>query len=88
MARITTRRPERRYHRGLTWLDVDQTVLIAVNEYPGDDVALALDYRTDTANPRVVASDIWTDTTQYSWRIVTPTFTDLLTALYRSTSNE
>jgi hypothetical protein len=56
-------------------------VLIAVNEYAGDDVAMALDYRTDSADPRVVAADIWTDPAQYSWRVVTPTLTDLLTAL-------
>ncbi len=65
----------------LPWLDVDQAVLIAVNEHAGDDVVLALDYRTDSADPRVVASDIWTDSTRYSWRIVRPTFTSLLTAL-------
>ena len=65
----------------LPWLDVDKAVLIAVNERAGDDVALALDYRTDTADPRIVASDIWTDPTQYCWRIVRPTFTGLLAAL-------
>jgi hypothetical protein len=65
----------------LPWLDADQAVLVAVNERAGDDVALALDYRTDIADPRVVASDIWTDPTRYSWRVVTPTFTDLVAAL-------
>lgn len=66
---------------GLPWLDVDQAVLIAVNEHAGDDVALALDYRTDSADPRVVAADIWTDPSRYSWRVVTSTFTDLVRAL-------
>ncbi|MET8146850.1 hypothetical protein ACIBSW_14290 [Actinoplanes sp. NPDC049668] len=70
----------------LPWLDVDQAVLIAVNEHAGDDVVLALDYRTDSTDPRVVAADIWTDPTQYSWRVVTPTFTDLLAALQRAWS--
>jgi hypothetical protein len=65
----------------LPWLDADQAVLVAVNEHAGDDVALALDYRTDPADPRVVASDNWTNPAQYSWRVVTPTFTDLLTVL-------
>jgi hypothetical protein len=65
----------------LPWLDVDQAVLVAVNEHAGDDVALALDYRTDATDPRVVASDIWTDPGQLSWRVVTPTFTDLVTVL-------
>ncbi|MBQ1075433.1 hypothetical protein KBX06_20015 [Micromonospora sp. C31] len=49
-------------------------------------MALALDYRTDAADPRVVASDIWTDSPQISWRAVTPTFTDLLTALQDASS--
>lgn len=65
----------------LPWLDVDQAVLVAVNEHAGDDVALALDYRTESADPRVVASDIWTNPAQYSWRVVKPTFTDLLAVL-------
>ena len=64
-----------------SWLDVDLAVLIAVNERAGDDVGVALDYRTDPADPRVVAADIWTDLTRYSWRLVTATFTELLTAL-------
>lgn len=41
----------------LPWLDVERAVLIAVNLNPGDDVAVALGYRTDSADPRVVASD-------------------------------
>ncbi|XMN05084.1 hypothetical protein ACK8N7_03070 [Streptomyces griseobrunneus] len=31
----------------LPWLDVEQAVLIATTRNPGDDGALALDYRTD-----------------------------------------
>ncbi|MGW5078475.1 hypothetical protein [Micromonospora echinospora] len=64
----------------LPWLDADRAVLIAVNRNPGDDVALALDYRTDFADPRVVASDFWTDPSRCSWRLVAPRFTQLLTA--------
>jgi hypothetical protein len=41
----------------LPWLDVDRSFFIAVNKWPGDDVAIALDYRSDLADPRVVASD-------------------------------
>jgi hypothetical protein len=65
----------------LPWLDVEQAVLIAVNRNPGDDVALALDYRTSTADPRVVASDFWTDPRQCPWRTVTPTFTEFVSRL-------
>src|SRR4051812_28981526 len=54
----------------LPWLDADLAVLIGVNRNPGDDVALALDYRTGSDDPSVVASDWWTDPHQCAWRIV------------------
>ncbi|MBQ1042044.1 hypothetical protein KBX35_06050 [Micromonospora sp. C32] len=66
---------------GLPWLDADRAVFIAVNRFPGDDVALALDYRTGVVDPRVVASDFWTDPSRCSWRLVAHRFTQLLTAL-------
>ena len=44
----------------LPWLDVEQAFNIAVNRRLGDDVAIALDYRTDRSDPRVVGSDMWT----------------------------
>jgi hypothetical protein len=65
----------------LPWLDVELAVLIAVNKMPGDDVAIALDYRTDQADPRVVASDFWTDPSQCAWRTVSPTFSAFTSAL-------
>ncbi|MGC5029348.1 hypothetical protein [Micromonospora sp. DT229] len=48
--------------------------MIAINRIPGDDVAMALNYRTAAADPHVVASDFWTDREQCSRRAVTPTF--------------
>ncbi|MBL7492891.1 hypothetical protein I6A60_25740 [Frankia sp. AgB1.9] len=65
----------------LPWLDVEKAVLVAVNRNAGDDVALALDYRTDPSNPRVVGSDFWTDPNQCSWRIVTPTLSEFVVSL-------
>jgi hypothetical protein len=65
----------------LPWLDVDLAVIIGVNHFAGDDVAVALDYRTSTADPRVVASDIWTDPSQYAWRTVATTFSTFAAAL-------
>jgi hypothetical protein len=65
----------------LPWLDIDQAILIAVNRNAGDDVAVALDLRTDPTDPRVVASDIWSNPRQYAWRIVTPTFTQFAAGL-------
>ena len=42
--------------RPLPWLNADQAIFIAVNRIPGDDVAIALDYRDSPDEPIVVAS--------------------------------
>jgi hypothetical protein len=68
----------------LPWLDAEKAVLIAVNRNPGDDVAVALDYRTNPQDPRVVASDFWTNPQQCAWRAVAPTFTDFAARLQLS----
>jgi hypothetical protein len=65
----------------LPWLDVEQAVLVAVNRMPGDDVALALDYRTDPLDPRVVGSDFWTNPRLCEWRTVAPAFSAFATDL-------
>jgi hypothetical protein len=64
----------------LPWLDVDLSVFIAINKYPGDDVGIALDYRAGIAGPRVVASawgsrsSFWGSRSICLWREVAPTF--------------
>lgn len=65
----------------LPWLDIELAVLVAVNRVPGDDVCLALDYRTDPADPRVVGSDFWTDAPVCTWRVVAPTFSAFVAGL-------
>lgn len=65
----------------LPWLDVDQAVLIATTRNPGDDGALALDYRTDPSDPRIVGSDFWTDPLLCEWRVVAPTFSGFVSSL-------
>lgn len=65
----------------LPWLDVERAILIAVNRNAGDDVAVALDLRTDPTDPAVVASDFWSDPRRCQWRPVTPTFTEFATRL-------
>lgn len=65
----------------LPWLDIEQAVFIAVNRMAGDDVALALDYRTNPSDPRVVGSDFWTNPRQCEWRLVAPTFSAFADAL-------
>ena len=71
-----------RIHRGsqisdpsdLPWLDIERAFFIAYNKFPGDDVAVALDYRWDANTPCVVASE-YTDVNGYNWRRVADTFT-------------
>jgi hypothetical protein len=58
----------------LPWLDAERAVLIAVNRQPGDDVAIALDFREHLTRPTVVASDAWTWPGSYIWRPVAPSF--------------
>jgi hypothetical protein len=58
----------------LPWLDAERAVLIAVNRLPGDDVAIALDFREHLTRPAVVASDAWTWPGSYIWRPVAPSF--------------
>jgi hypothetical protein len=63
----------------LPWLDIEQAFNIAINRRPGDDVDIALDYRTDPSDPRVVGSNVWTASHQTGriqcvWRQVAPAF--------------
>ncbi len=68
-------------HLDITFTEGDAEDLPFPDASFGDDVALALDFRTSTADPTVVASDFWTDPRQYAWRIVTPRFTEFATRL-------
>lgn len=65
----------------LPWLDVDRAFFIAMAQYAGDDTAIALDYRTSSADPRVVASDVWTSSAPYTWRTVAETFSEFAAEL-------
>jgi hypothetical protein len=57
----------------LPWRDVDRSIYVAVNRFPGDDVGIALDYRTSVDDPRVIAND-WGSGQECLWRVVAPTF--------------
>jgi hypothetical protein len=57
----------------LPWLDADRSFFVAVNRWPGDDVGIALDYRTSAVDPRVVAGD-WGSGQGCVWREVAPMF--------------
>ena len=63
----------------LPWLDVDQHIMIAHNRHIGDDIGIALDYRSSTEDPRVVGSK-WVSQGEkrshhVEWIIVSNTFT-------------
>jgi len=64
----------------LPWLDVEMAVFVAVNQIPGDDLGIALDYRTGATAPRVVAND-WGDGTGCVWREVAPSFSEFVRLL-------
>ena len=66
---------------GLPWLDVELAVFIAVNRFPGDDLGIALDYRTESANPRVVANDYHSGGSGCIWREVAPSFSEFVRLL-------
>lgn len=63
----------------LPWLDVDVHITIGHNRFWGDDIGLALDYRSSSSDPRVVATKwIQQDGLKFhhtDWMIVADTFT-------------
>jgi hypothetical protein len=65
----------------LPWLDAEQAVSIAITRNPDDDGALALDYRSDPSDPRIVGSDFWVDPRMCRWRVVAPTFSSFVASL-------
>ena len=66
----------------LPWLDAEKALFIAVNREPGADLGIALDYRTDIKDPRVVASDWWAEgNRKCNWRQVTERFSDFVQKL-------
>jgi hypothetical protein len=62
----------------LPWLDIEKCLFIAGSEVIGDDIEIALDYRTNPTDPRVVISD-WRDGCW--WAEVTATFTEFVARL-------
>lgn len=63
----------------LPWLDPNKALVLAFNRFPGDDVALVLDFRASAEQPRVVVSH-WEDGSGCSWVEVSESF-DALAAL-------
>lgn len=59
--------------RDLPWIDVEKTLFIICNKWPGDDVGIALDYRTGNESPRVVGGD-WHSGEGCIYREISPSF--------------
>jgi hypothetical protein len=62
----------------LPWLDAARAVYIAVSRHDGDDLTVALDYRSDPEDPRVVATE-WVGGCE--WRVVSNSFTEFAWSL-------
>lgn len=68
--------------RPLPWLDAEKALFIAVNRDPGADLGIALDYRTNSKDPRVVASDWWSEeNSKCNWRLVDERFSNFVQKL-------
>ena len=67
-------------NRDLPWIDVEQTLIIICNKWPGDDVGIALDYRTGLESPRVVGGD-WHSGMNYIYHEICPSFEDFVKLL-------
>jgi hypothetical protein len=64
--------------RDLPWVDVEKHLIILCNERIGDDVAIALDYRTSLFDPRVIGTEygIINRKGLILWREISPCFSD------------
>jgi hypothetical protein len=75
--------------RDLPWIDVEKSALIAINQYPGDDVAVALDYRTSMTDPRLIGTEwIEGDDGGCFWREISPSFTEFARAIFESKATQ
>ncbi len=66
--------------RNLPWLDVDCSIFIIVNKWPGEDIGIALDYRTGIDTPRVVGGN-WNDGTRLTYCEISSTFSEFVELL-------
>lgn len=67
-------------NRELPWADVEKRLFIIVNQHPGDDVGIALDYRTGMHTPRVIGTD-WHSDKNCIYRETSPSFEEFVELL-------
>jgi len=58
----------------LPFLDYDNAIFFAVNKYPGDDVAIVLDYRNSSQFPNVVTSAFKSGCIPGEWEVISNSF--------------
>ncbi|SFH86646.1 hypothetical protein SAMN05421753_103263 [Planctomicrobium piriforme] len=75
--RFSEYRGSRISSRDLPWIDVEQVIFIICNERIGDDVGIALDYRTGINSPRVVGGD-WHSRSGLQYREIAPSFDEFV----------
>ena len=73
--------------RDLPWIDVEKTIYIAYNKWPGDDVGIALDFRPGLDCPRVVGGD-WHSGNGLQHRLISSSFHDFVATIGISTDTE
>ena len=59
-------------------LDYDKSIYIAINKYPGDDIGIALDFRKNSTEPCVVASDFNGHHPHCEWRVISQNLADFI----------
>lgn len=62
----------------LPWRDLDLSFFIAVCKSPGDDIGIALDFRTSMENPRVIGNNWHTDLEGSPWEEISFTFDEFV----------
>lgn len=67
--------------RPLPWIDVERTIFIMCNERIGDDCGIALDYRLDVNQPRVIGSDWHSGMNGVQYRQIADSFSDFASAI-------
>ncbi len=62
----------------LPWRDLRSSFLIAVCKSPGDDIAIALDFRTSMEHPRVIGNNWHSDIKGCPWEEISSTFEEFV----------
>jgi hypothetical protein len=58
----------------LPWIDREKAIIFGVNRIHGDDLAIAMDYRSSLDDPRVVGTYWNQDRFKIEWRMVSDSF--------------